>query len=80
MELRMAREKNGWTIYRLAKLSGVDTATIARLEATIGGSNPLLSTTRKLEHALGVRPGQLTFDGPQPTSQEHRKRKTRRAA
>jgi transcriptional regulator with XRE-family HTH domain len=46
-----AREKLGWSHYRLAKESGLSFATIVRLEQEDG--NPALSTITQAAKALG---------------------------
>ncbi len=58
--LREAREQRGWDQKALSRLSGVDQSTISRLEsgATL---NPSHETVKKLEGALGLAPGRLTF-------------------
>jgi transcriptional regulator with XRE-family HTH domain len=50
--LRRLREERGLTWYRLAKLSGITKEGLAKLEQP--GSDPKLSTLRKLAAALGV--------------------------
>jgi transcriptional regulator with XRE-family HTH domain len=50
--LRRLRESRGWTMYRLAKLSGISKEGIHKLERT--GSDPKLSTLTKLVAAFGV--------------------------
>ncbi len=48
-----AREKLGWTHYRLAKESGLPWRTIVRLEQE--GTNPTLNTLTAAATALGFR-------------------------
>jgi DNA-binding phage protein len=48
-----AREKLGWTHYRLAKESGLPWRTIVRLEQE--GTNPTLNTLAAAAAALGFR-------------------------
>jgi transcriptional regulator with XRE-family HTH domain len=54
IELKPARERRGWTQEQLAELSGVDKATISRLESGVI-TNPLYETVRELERALKLR-------------------------
>jgi transcriptional regulator with XRE-family HTH domain len=49
--LRELREARGWTRYRLAKLAGLTTEGVVKLERP--GSDPKLSTLAKLAGALG---------------------------
>jgi transcriptional regulator with XRE-family HTH domain len=60
VRLRVAREGRGFDMATLARLSGVGQYTISRLEsgATV---NPTVTTARRLERALGLKPGQLVF-------------------
>jgi transcriptional regulator with XRE-family HTH domain len=51
------REARGWTVYRLAKVSGVTAEGIRLLE--LRGADPRLSTVLKLAAALGVEVGEL---------------------
>ena len=61
--LRLLRLKKGMTWYRLAKLSGVTAEGVRKLERP--GSDPKLSTLRKLAAALGVAVHDLLPDpGP----------------
>lgn len=61
--LRAAREGRGWDQKTLAKESGVDQATISRIEAG-KTTNPSNTTVAALEEALGIPRGSLVF-GPQ---------------
>jgi transcriptional regulator with XRE-family HTH domain len=51
------RKAKGWTVYRLAKESGVTAEGVRRLE--LPGSDPKLSTLYKLAAALGVTAREL---------------------
>lgn len=55
-----ARERKGWKQNELAERAGLDKGTVSRIEA---GEivNPSNDTVKKLERALGVRPGTLVF-------------------
>jgi transcriptional regulator with XRE-family HTH domain len=55
--LRRLRESRGWTMYRLAKLSGLTGEGISKLEEA--GSDPRLSTLFKLATAFGVELSEL---------------------
>jgi transcriptional regulator with XRE-family HTH domain len=55
--LRQLREARGWTVYHLAKVSGVIAEGIRLLE--LRGADPRLSTVLKLAAALGVEVGEL---------------------
>ncbi len=55
--LREERKRSRLTQQELAKLSGVNRVTIARLET--GASKAKLETTRRLARALKVRPEDL---------------------
>jgi transcriptional regulator with XRE-family HTH domain len=55
--LKAMREAQGWTRYRLAKLSGLTTEGVVRLEEP--GNDPKLSTLVKLAGAFGVEVWEL---------------------
>jgi transcriptional regulator with XRE-family HTH domain len=55
--LRRLREARGITRYRLAKLSGISSEGVGKLERP--GSDPKLSTLFKLAAGLGVAPADL---------------------
>lgn len=59
-DLKRARDRKGWTQAELAERSEVDEATISRIEAG-KTSNPSNDTVAKLEAALKLRRGTLTF-------------------
>lgn len=50
MSIRNARRNKGWSVYRLAKESGVDTAVIYRAEQ--GKTNMRLDNYQRLINAL----------------------------
>jgi transcriptional regulator with XRE-family HTH domain len=58
--LRQWRTKAALSQADLAKISGVERATIARIEG--GSQTPRPSTLRKLAAALGIEPSQLFTD------------------
>ena len=60
LDLKAARDKRRWTMETLAERAGVNKGTISRIEA---GEvlNPSYDTVRKLEEALRVPRGSLTF-------------------
>jgi len=58
--LRAARERRGWDQLTLAAKSGVGQSDISRIEAG-HTKNPTITTVRKLEKALRLRPGTLLF-------------------
>jgi transcriptional regulator with XRE-family HTH domain len=60
LTLTQARERKDWTPEQLAEKSGVSRATIYRLEGA-DAPNPEHQTIEKLEAALGVKPGTLTW-------------------
>lgn len=63
--VRAAREKRGWTQEQLEAASGIDQGVISRLERG-ESTNPTIDTVRKLEAALGLKPGVLVFREPEP--------------
>lgn len=60
MQLREARERKKLTQEQLSEKSGVSQSQISRLECEYR-VNPGFSIVRKLEAALGLKPGTLTF-------------------
>lgn len=60
LDLRMARERKGWTMQRLADEAGTTKGTISRLESG-ERRNPSHALVTRLEEALGLRPGTLVF-------------------
>ena len=57
LRLRQIRERKGVSLRALAKLAGVGTATLARMEA--GTWDPRLSTLQKVAKTLGVTVAKL---------------------
>jgi transcriptional regulator with XRE-family HTH domain len=57
--IKITRIKKGWTVTKLAKLSGVDRAHLSKIEAEI--VSPRSDTISKLEQALGVVPLENSF-------------------
>lgn len=60
MTLKEARDKRKWTQAELSRRSGVAQARISYIENGIT-ADPLDSTVRALEKALGVKRGTLVF-------------------
>lgn len=61
--LRVLRQSKGLTQRELARLAGVSTGTVYRLESGRRGAYPV--SVRKLASALGVSPGDLLLgNGP----------------
>lgn len=58
--LREARTRKRWTQEELEARAGVDQSVISKLERGVS-SSPRLDTVRKLEAALGLKPGQLVI-------------------
>lgn len=58
--LLKARERRGLSPEQLAEQSGVHRATVYRIESG-DIKNPSNDTVRKLEGALGLKPGSLVF-------------------
>ena len=56
--LKAWRLRKGWTQEQLAAATGIRQTQISKLERV---SNPKLDTVRKLEKALGLKPGTLVF-------------------
>jgi transcriptional regulator with XRE-family HTH domain len=59
--VRLLRRRRGWTQRELAERAGVTHTTIVRLER--GGSDPNISTIRKVAEALGVSPAEVLGEG-----------------
>jgi transcriptional regulator with XRE-family HTH domain len=59
--LRQLRLARGWTIYRLAKESGLTVEGVSKLEEP--GRDPRLSTLVKLAGAFGIGVGELLGEG-----------------
>lgn len=51
-ELKRERERQGLTLAQLAERTGMDAATLGRIEAGTAG-NPTLGTLSRIAHALG---------------------------
>lgn len=62
--IKKLRRRRGWTIQQLAKVSGVNKATISGLER--GEGNPQEDTIRKLAVALGTTAPELYAATAQP--------------
>jgi len=60
VDLRTARKKRGLDQAGLAKASGLNQATVSRLERG-AIKRPTPETIEKLETALGLKPGRLAF-------------------
>lgn len=60
MELKELRETEGYTQRGLARLSGVNQATISKVEAGLTG-NVTMDVVLRLAHALKVEPATLFF-------------------
>jgi transcriptional regulator with XRE-family HTH domain len=60
--LRRLRQALGWTMYRLAKDSGLTWEGVSKLESP--GCDPKLSTLFKLAAALGIEARELLPEGP----------------
>jgi transcriptional regulator with XRE-family HTH domain len=72
--LRRLREQKGMTRYRLAKLSGISSEGVSKLERP--GSDPKLSTLYKVAAALGITIWDLLPD--QGTARRTQKNKAAR--
>lgn len=68
--LRFARDKKGYTAYKLAKLSGVSTPQISQIEAGTRGSNLSFEVAYSLAEALHVRPEWLVRGEGDPDTEE----------
>lgn len=60
MELKELRETEGYTQRGLARLSGVNQATISKVEAGLTG-NVTMDVVLRLAHALKVEPSTMFF-------------------
>ncbi len=67
MTLKEARESRGYTQEELAQLADVDQGSISRMEAGLR-PNPSNDTVKRLEEALKLRRGTLTFDHAEAAS------------
>lgn len=59
-DLKTARGRKKWDQKTLAQRSGVDQATISRIESG-DTANPSNDTVKKLEETLGLKRGSLVF-------------------
>ena len=62
VRLRELRMKQGWSMYRLAKVADVSKQTVADIES--GKTDPTLDTVCKLANALGVPLGASARPAP----------------
>ncbi len=64
--LREIREKRAISLQQLFEMSGINVATISRIENRL--RKPRHITKRKLAQALGLKPEDIDFTGPEDDS------------